>query len=154
MPSAISSWRLYSWMRLAWTSKTEAGSMSTSAMRLTMRGEPFLVFEFGVRSLAWKPRHQRIVRPPFSRSRSVTQSPPIAQSSRFASPGLAMQQPPPLRHAVGLVAEALRPQLMKLRDQPCLHQFRMKLGDAIYRMAADHRQVRHADLGLAPPFDN
>ena len=55
-------------------------------------------------------------------------------------------QPHARGHAVGHVEEALRIKLVEIVQRGFLQQLRMQLGNAIDRMAADRRQVRHANI--------
>ncbi len=68
--------------------------------------------------------------------------------------GIGLQQPAPRRHAVGLVAESLRPKLGEFRDQRRAQQVGMQGGDAIHGVGADDGQVRHAHLLLESLFDD
>ncbi len=64
------------------------------------------------------------------------------------------QQPSPLGDAVGLVAELFRPQLIEVGHQPRLDEFGVQLRNAVHRMAADDRKMRHADLAFVALLDD
>ena len=59
---------------------------------------------------------------------------------------VGLEQPAARRHAVGLVIKFLRPELVEVGDQGRLDEFGVHGRDAVDRVAADNRQVRHADL--------
>ena len=59
------------------------------------------------------------------------------------------REPAARRHAIGLVAEFLRPQLIEVLQHVRLEQLRVQRGHAIDRMAADAGEVCHAYLAVA-----
>ena len=60
-------------------------------------------------------------------------------------PWIAQRDPAPRRHAVGHVQELLRRDAVEVGEHRLLEQLSMQCGDAVDRVAADRRQVRHAD---------
>jgi hypothetical protein len=57
---------------------------------------------------------------------------------------IAQHHPAPRRHAIGLVAEFLRPQVVKIAQHVALEQFGVQFGDAVDRVTAGGGEVRHA----------
>ena len=74
--------------------------------------------------------------------------PPVAHhgGDQIRQSRVRLQQPAPLRDAVGLVVESFREQLKEIRRERRLDQFGVNSGDAVDRMASDHGQIRHAHL--------
>ena len=142
-------WRLYSWMRFTCTSKIADGSTMTP-VRCSMR-----------------PAQRRLVRvfdlaPLGAEIRVVDQRLELAQLVQIADPALAdalrdavcearigQHHPAPRRHAVGLVAELLRPQLGEVVEHVALEQLGVQRRHAVDGMTADAREVRHAHVALA-----
>ena len=67
---------------------------------------------------------------------------------------VAQRQPAPLGDAVGLVVEAVRPQLVEVAEQPLLEQVAVQRGHAVDRERADDRQVGHAHVRLRAVLDD
>mmetsp|Transcript_7728 Transcript_7728/g.31337 ORF Transcript_7728/g.31337 Transcript_7728/m.31337 type:complete len:442 (-) Transcript_7728:2154-3479(-) len=59
--------------------------------------------------------------------------------------GVRLQDPPPRRHAVGHVFNPPREHLVKLGEQPGLHQPGVNLRDTVDDVRAHHSEVRHPD---------
>jgi hypothetical protein len=66
---------------------------------------------------------------------------------------IGQRHPSSRRHAVGLIAELLRPQRMKVLQHVLLQQFRMKFCDAVDGVAADTGEMRHAHVALTMLVD-
>ena len=60
--------------------------------------------------------------------------------------GIAQSDEAPRRDAVGHVAELLRPQLGEIAQHRLLQQLGVELRDAVDRVAADAREIRHAHV--------
>ena len=88
-----------------------------------------------------------------ARSRSLIQPSPIASRDQTRQPRIAQHHPAARRHAVRLVAEPLRPQLVEVLQHVLLQQLRVQLRHAVDRVAADAREVRHAHVALAVLVD-
>ena len=146
---------MYSWMRLACTSNIAAGSTSTAATRFTILAEPLLVGALDCpEPVAETRRRCANFSTALNCSRSVLQPGPMRCIEQICQTRIRRQQPSPLRDAVGLVAEFLRPQLIEVGHQARLDQFGVQLRHAVHRMAADDRQMRHADLGFVTFLDD
>jgi hypothetical protein len=65
-----------------------------------------------------------------------------------------VQKPAPRRDAVGLVVEALGPELVKISQEILHDEIAVQLGHAVDAVRADGREVRHADLPHGPFFDD
>jgi hypothetical protein len=57
------------------------------------------------------------------------------------------------RHAVGLVVDALRVELVEIAEDGLLHQLRVQRRHAIDRVATHERQLPHADAAAAALVD-
>ena len=66
---------------------------------------------------------------------------------------IAQDHPASRRHAVGDVVESLRIEVVEVAEDAVFEQLGVQRGDAVDRVAADARQVRHADGLLAPLVD-
>ena len=66
---------------------------------------------------------------------------------------VAQHHPAPRRHAVGLVAELLRPERVKVAQHVLLEELRVQLGDAVDGVASDRREVCHAHVAPAALVD-
>ena len=78
-----------------------------------------------------------------SLSRSVSQPSPIVSSSSCAQARVGQRQEAARRHAVGHVAEPLRPQLVEVFEHTGFQQFGVQRRDTVDGVAADRGQVRH-----------
>ena len=90
-----------------------------------------------------------IRRPLFQRSKlAEIRDPPVAdgRADQIRQRGIRLQQPAPLRDAIGLVVESFRPKLGKIGHERRLDQLGVNCGNAVDRMAADDRQIGHAHL--------
>ncbi len=65
---------------------------------------------------------------------------------QLAQPGVGQRQEPAWRHAVGLVAEPLRPELVEVLEHTGFQQVRVQRGDTVDGVAADRGQVRHPNV--------
>ena len=152
MRSALSSCRLYSWMRLTWLSKIESGSTRHAGCRVRASR----------RTSTW-PRAW----PGGTASRKPASSASgfeLVQLGEVGDPavadgvgddagerGVGQQQPAPRRHAVGLVVEALGEHLGQVLDRHRAQQPGVDGGHAIGAVRADDGEVGHPDLALASP---
>ena len=114
--------RLYSWMRLTWTSKSAAGSTRCRCARGCSRARRSLFDRLTARQRSWNAASSACGSRASSRARSVIHPSPIASSSRRASAGLLERQEAPRRHAVGHVAESIGPQLGEVAQHRLLEQ--------------------------------
>src|SRR6185369_5414278 len=62
--------------------------------------------------------------------------------------GVALLDPTARRHAVGLVAEAPRKELIELGEHLLAQQAAVQLAHAVHAEAPDDREVRHAHVAL------
>ena len=153
MCSAFRCWRLYSWMRLTWMSKSASGS-TTMPVRLRMRCASASLFaRLIARQCSWNAASSTCASRP--RSRVQVRDPALAHGlvEQPREAGVAQRQEAPRRDAVGDVVEALGPQLGEVPQHGLLQQRRVQRGDAVDGMAADGRQVRHADAPVAGLVD-
>ncbi len=67
---------------------------------------------------------------------------------------IGQHHPAPRRHAVGFVAELLRPHFIEVLEDVALEELRVQGGDAVDGMAADTGEVRHAHVALAAFVDD
>ena len=146
MRSALSSCRLYSWMRLTWQSKIVSGSTVCPAVDLQPVGELRLGLALG---LAERRRGSRRRRRAASSCRSSAEigDPAVADrvGDRAGERRVGQQQPAPRRDAVGLVVEALGEHLGQVLDRRRAQQLGVDRGHAVGAVRADDRQVGHAD---------
>jgi hypothetical protein len=73
----------------------------------------------------------------------------MVSSSSLRRPGLASAKKAPWRHAVGDVAESLRPHLVEIFEHTRFQQFRMQGRDTVDRVTAHGGQVRHPHAFVA-----
>jgi hypothetical protein len=110
----LSSWRLYSWMRLICTSNSAAGSTTTPSLVADHR-ERSLFARLTLRRI---PLERRVRGKGLSRElvdlRRCTSPHRLAQTSGSVRPGLALQQPAARRDAVGLVGDAVGIELVEI----------------------------------------
>ena len=151
MRSALSSCRLYSWMRLIWQSKMVSGSTVWPDVDLSQSAN----CDFGL-ALGLAER--------VAKALVVGQRLELAQLAEVGDPAVAdglgdragerrvrQQQPAPRRDAVGLVVEALGKHLGQVLDRRRAQQLGVDRGHAVGAVRADDGQVGHADLALAGP---
>ena len=69
-----------------------------------------------------------------------------ARGDELRQAGIAHGDEPPRRDAVGHVAKFFRPQLGEIAQHGLLQQLGVELRDAVDRVAADAREVRHAHV--------
>ena len=149
MRSALSSCRLYSWMRLTWQSK-----MRVRVHRLPgCRFEPIGKLRFGL-ALGFEEGVAKAV--------VVGQRLELAQLAEVGDPAVAdrlgdragerrvrQQQPASRRDAIGLVVEPLGKHLGQILDRHRAQQLGVNCGHAVGAVRADDGQVGHADLAPA-----
>ena len=154
MRSALSSCRLYSWMRLIWQSKMRVRVHRLAGGRFEPVGKLRLGLALGLAEGVAKVFvvGQRLQFPQAG-SRSVIQPSPMASVIVRASGGIGQQQPAPRRDAVGLVAEAFGEHLGQVLDRHRAQQSGMDRGHAVGAVRADDGQVGHADLALGAFLD-
>ena len=153
MRSALSSWRLYSWMRLIWQSKIVSGSTVCPVDAFSQSAN----CDFGLAlGLA-----KRVAKGPV-----VGQRLELAQLAEIGDPAVAdrlgdgcgerrvrQQQPATRRDAVGLVVEALRKHLGQVFDRHRAQQSGVNRRHAVGAVRADDRQIGHADFALGAFLD-
>ena len=151
MRSALSSCRLYSWMRLIWQSKMVSGSTIWPEVVLSQSAN----CDFGLALGLAEGVAKALV---------VGQRLELAQLAEVGDPAVAdglgdragqrrvgQQQPAPRRDAVGLVAEPLGKHLGQILDRRRAQQLGVDRGHAVGAVRADDGQVGHADV-LARAF--
>ena len=139
----LSSCRLYSWMRLIWTSNSAAGSTLMLRRSPISRASAILLWCLTARNFCWNALS-------LARASSSASWRGIVEHG-FAA-GLAQQlgqfrvgqhQPAAEGDAVGLVGDAGRIEMMEIVEHGLLHQLRMHRRDAVDAMRADERQLPH-----------
>ena len=152
MRRALSSCRLYSWMRLTWQSKMRVGIDRLAGRCLQPVGEAAtLASRLALRNGSRKPLSSASG---FSlRELAEVGDPAVADGlgDRAGERRVRQQQPAPRRDAVGLVVEPLGEHLGQVLDRRLAQQLGVDRGDAVGAVRADDRQVGHADLALAAP---
>src|SRR5271163_1078665 len=139
-------WRLYSWMRLTWTSNIQSGFSSTPVAERRNLARRALLPRFTSRHCWRKEWSSMNGSSPRSFVRSVSQPSPTVRSSSSRSPGLASARNRRGVTPVCLVAEPLRPQLEEVFEHTLFQQLRVQRRDTVDGVAADGRQVGHPDL--------
>ena len=151
MCMTLSSCRLYSWIRLICTSKSESGSTVTPVVSSITRASRSLLDRLMAMNSRW---NDGVIRPWLELAQAVeVGDPAIADrpGDQACQQGIGLHQPPAGRDAVRLVVEPLRPEPVEIGRQRRLHEPAVKRGHAIDGVAADDAQVRHAHL-LRRPF--
>ena len=146
MRSALSSCRLYSWMRLTWQSKMRVRVHRLAGGRFEPVGKLRLGLALGLAEGVAK-------------ALVVGQRLELAQLAEVGDPAVAdglgdragerrvrQQQPAARRDAVGLVVEALGKHLGQVLDGRRAQQLGVNRGHAVGAVRADDGQVGHADL--------
>ena len=147
MCSALSSWRLYSWMRLIWQSKMRVGidglpGWSLAASRRTRLGLALGLQEVVAESGVVGQRFRACA----AALRSVIQPSPIASVMTLASAGLASSSQRRGVTPLVLLLKRSGKHLGEIGDSRRAQQLRMDRGDAVGAVRADDRQVGHAHL--------
>ena len=78
---------------------------------------------------------------------------PDAISDQLGQARIALHQPAARRHAVGLVVDPLRIEFVEVAEDRLLHQLGVQRRHAVDRVAADERQLSHADTAAAALVD-
>ena len=138
--------RLYSWIRLICTSKSDRGSTVTPVVSAITRASLSLFDCLTARNSCWKAASFAHGVRSRRRSRSVIHRSPMVRVIRSDRAGLAWTQPPAGRDAVRLVVEPLRPEPVEIGRQRRLDEPAVKSGHAVDGVAADDAQVGHAHL--------
>ena len=153
MRSALSSCRLYSWMRLTWQSKIVSGSTVWPDVGLSQSANCALASRLALRKASRKPLSSASGLSLRSWPRSVIQPSPMASVIASGERRVGQQQPAPRRDAVGLVVEALGKHLGEVLDRRRAQQLGVNRGHAVGAVRADDGQVGHADLALGAFLD-
>ena len=132
-------------MRLTCTSNSEAGSTSMPTRRWIVSASRRLFSALIAAKRARNPGSSAAQRSRSSSSRSFSHAWPRRSVSSAERPGVRLLEPAAHRDAVRDVGEAVRVKLGEVAEDRLLHQLRMELGDAVHRVAREHREVRHAD---------
>ena len=122
VPSAFMSWRLYSWRRLTWTSKSIAGSTGMPVSRRMRAAASALL----ARLHGGEPREESEVVLELAEAREVAEvgdplRPELLGQERGEA-RVGLQDPDALRDAVRLVAEPLGPERAELGEEIALEQ--------------------------------
>ena len=131
MRSALSSCRLYSWMRLTWQSKIVSGSTVSPDFDLSQLAKWDLVSRVAARKLSRKLLSSASGFSLLSWLRSVIQPSPIASRNCAGQRRIGQQQPAPRRDAVGLVVEALGKHLGQIFNRRRAQQLRVNRSHAV-----------------------
>ena len=139
----LSSCRLYSWMRLIWTSNSAAGSTLMLRRSPISRASAILLWCLTARNCCWNALS-------LARASSSCKLRGIVEHG-FAA-GLAQQvgqlrigqhQPAAEGDAVGLVGDAGGIEMVEIVEHGLLHQVGMHRRDAVDAVRADERQLSH-----------
>ena len=153
MRSALSSCRLYSWMRLTWQSKIVSGSTVWPDVDLSQSANCDLASRLALRNASRNASSSASGLSLLNWPRSVIQPSPMASVMTSRERRVRQQQPAPRRDAVGLVVESLGEHLGQVLDRRRAQQLGVDGGDAVGAVRADDGQVGHADLAFAALLD-
>ena len=137
--------RLYSWMRLIWTSKRESGSTAIPfRSSIRMREIPLVLALHVAPGLP-----EGVTLGPGLELPELVEigDPGVADLARDqpGEPRIGEQEPPSRGDAVGLGRDLAGPELVEVAEQAGPDEVRVELRDPVDGVGADDGEVRHAD---------